>query len=372
MTGNLNYAPKIIEGRAYMLLNRQIGPDSENSSTPFIDGGKFADDMYALHAQGYPITVKINSPGGNISHGWNILEAVEATEADTHVYGMAASMAGMIALKGKNRTADAHALIMLHSPYNPSAKGKITAMIEALRAQFSTLITALTKIPGEISKKLMEGGDYLFNAVNSKTYGLIDQVIPSAVKFTAPANASISETYAAMSAAIEDSTETKNNMEKGFFAKLFGKATEEEAQISAVQLQNEVVQLKAKDAEKDRELVALKAQIAEGELKAKAVALIESAKAAGKFAATLKAEDEAKLVANAIANYDSVKIMIDNMATVKQEVAGAIITDKAGATMDYEWLMKNDPAKLQAIAESDAKLFNKLSDEYIEKQKAKK
>jgi len=137
-------------------------------------------------------------------------------------------------------------------------------------------------------------------------------------------------------------------------------------------MQGEVKTLKASGSSKDVEIIALKAKVTEHETagkandaKVKAEALIASAEKAGKFSA-LKPEDRIKLVENATANHDAVKLMIDSMPSVKKVAAATVISQEGKDTqMTYEWLAKNNPKELNRIATEDPELFDKLSYEYI-------
>ena len=103
--------------------------------------------------------------------------------------------------------------------------------------------------------------------------------------------------------------------------------------------------------------------------KAKATTLIEGAVAAGKLVFKDDAE-KAKAIEGAVSNYDFTKSMIDKMPSGKTTAAVAIPAADGDKTKNtYEWLANNDPKKLASIAETDPELFNKLSDEYIARQK---
>ncbi len=68
-------------------------------------------------ADGKDVVVNIASPGGYISDGLNIYNALKnySGKVDTHLSGMVASMATYIAMVGENRTAEKNAVFMIHN-----------------------------------------------------------------------------------------------------------------------------------------------------------------------------------------------------------------------------------------------------------------
>jgi ATP-dependent Clp endopeptidase proteolytic subunit ClpP len=69
------------------------------------------------------LDVRINSPGGYVMEGLAIFNALVRAQADgrkvtTHVDGLAASMASVIAMAGSERLIAANALMMIHNPWD--------------------------------------------------------------------------------------------------------------------------------------------------------------------------------------------------------------------------------------------------------------
>lgn len=75
----------------------------------------FIADLKKLNAK--KITLSINSPGGSVFDGFAIMNALKASGAEINVsiIGIAASMASVIAMVGKTRTAPANAMVMVHN-----------------------------------------------------------------------------------------------------------------------------------------------------------------------------------------------------------------------------------------------------------------
>jgi ATP-dependent Clp protease, protease subunit len=126
----------------------------------------------------------INSPGGVISSGLAILDAMEAVKSDvvTIVCGQAASMGAVLLCAGKKgkRYAWKNSRVMIHQPlisghmYGPASDIEIQAE-EMLRIR-----QALNKILSDATGKTMDqieldtDRDRFMTADEAKTYGMID------------------------------------------------------------------------------------------------------------------------------------------------------------------------------------------------------
>ena len=85
-----------------------------------ISAKQFASDLKALG--GGTITLRINSPGGDVMDGtavFNLLKA-DGRPITVHIDGMAASMASVIAMAGHKVVMPANALMMVHNPWTVS------------------------------------------------------------------------------------------------------------------------------------------------------------------------------------------------------------------------------------------------------------
>lgn len=371
------FTDAIQNGIAIMRLDRHIGPDPMNASTPFIDGSYFAEEMYRHHSHGLKCQVRINSVGGNVIQGYNILEAVEMTGADTHCYGLAASMAGMILVRGKRRTCDSHAVALVHAASNKKMPGSpITASINN---SLKTVLKERTKFTEDRINTMMDGTeDYTFDASEMLSNGMVDEVLPSNVKVgKTRVNASASELFAVYGS-ISDNLNTKSTMNWWKF--LFNKASEEEGLAEMIALKNakekadaDVVRLTAELAAKNLEVSNLKTQIenvGKVSVKEKATKLVTDAITAKAFVPKDEAE-KASMIAMAENNFDLVEKMFKGMTPAKRETVASTVTNSAERSANvpnggktYEWLAQNDPDELDRIQENDPELFNRLADEY--------
>jgi ATP-dependent Clp protease protease subunit len=133
------------------------------------------------------ITIFINSPGGVISSGLAIYDAMQKAKSDIAVVcmGQAASMAALIlcaGTKGK-RQAWEHARVLIHQPlisgnmFGPASDLQIQAE-EMLRIR-DNLNEILAEHTGQTIAKIAEDTDrdYFMSAEEAKIYGIIDRVI---------------------------------------------------------------------------------------------------------------------------------------------------------------------------------------------------
>jgi ATP-dependent Clp protease, protease subunit len=132
------------------------------------------------------ITLYINSPGGVISAGLAIYDAMQKARSDIAAVcmGQAASMGALIlcaGTKGK-REAWEHARVLIHQPlisgnmFGPASDLQIQA--EEMLHVRDNLNEILAHHTGQTVKKITEDTDrdYFMSAEEAKTYGIIDRV----------------------------------------------------------------------------------------------------------------------------------------------------------------------------------------------------
>ncbi|HLV32825.1 MAG TPA: ATP-dependent Clp protease proteolytic subunit [Chitinispirillaceae bacterium] len=132
------------------------------------------------------ITLYINSPGGVITAGLAVYDAMQYAKSDvvTVCMGQAASMAAVIlcaGAKGK-REAWGHARVLIHQPlisgnmFGPASDIQIQAE-EMLRVR-DNLNQILSDHTGQSIKKIQEDTDrdFFMSAEEAKKYGIIDKI----------------------------------------------------------------------------------------------------------------------------------------------------------------------------------------------------
>ncbi|MBN2189276.1 MAG: ATP-dependent Clp protease proteolytic subunit [Chitinispirillaceae bacterium] len=132
------------------------------------------------------ITLYINSPGGVISAGLAIYDAMQKAKSAvaTVCMGQAASMGALILCAGTKgrREAWEHARVLIHQPlisgnmFGPASDLQIQA--EEMLHVRDNLNEILAHHTGQTVKKIAEDTDrdYFMSAEEAKTYGIIDRV----------------------------------------------------------------------------------------------------------------------------------------------------------------------------------------------------
>jgi ATP-dependent Clp protease, protease subunit len=133
------------------------------------------------------VTIFINSPGGVISSGLAIYDAMQYAKSDvrTVCMGLAASMAAVILCAGAKdkRQAWANSRVMIHQPlisgnfFGPASEIKIQAE-EMLKVR-DRLNHILSDHTGQPLKKIEEDTDrdYFMSAEEAVKYGVVDMLI---------------------------------------------------------------------------------------------------------------------------------------------------------------------------------------------------
>lgn len=131
-----------------------------------------------------PITIYINSPGGEVYSGQSISDTMNIISPPVHtvVTGMAASMASVLAANGAagKRLALKHSVLMIHQPLG-AAQGQATDIeimnieIQRIKKELGQMLAETT---GQKLNKIMKDmdRDMWMTAKQSVEYGLIDEV----------------------------------------------------------------------------------------------------------------------------------------------------------------------------------------------------
>lgn len=145
---------------------------------------------YCFEAQDIPrcereINIWINSPGGSVSAGLAIYDAMNFVQADirTTCIGMAASMGAFLLSAGTygKREALPHSEVLIHQPLG-GTQGQATDIeiharhIIKTKEKMAQILAERTGQPLEKVKADCER-DYYLSAEEAKAYGLVDEVV---------------------------------------------------------------------------------------------------------------------------------------------------------------------------------------------------
>ena len=131
------------------------------------------------------INVYINTPGGSVTAGLAIYDTMQFVKPDvcTYCVGQAASMGALLLASGTKgkRYSLPHARVMIHQPWGGTRGSASDINIQAqeilkLKAKLNELFSKHT---GQSLKKIEQDSDrdYFMSAVESKEYGIVDEVI---------------------------------------------------------------------------------------------------------------------------------------------------------------------------------------------------
>ena len=148
---------------------------------PFISADNFVRALAEITAK--TVTVRINSPGGDVWDGMAIFNALKTFSGKvvTRIEGIAASMASVIALAGKEVQAYANTMYMIHEPYaftagNQYSLRELADILEKMSGQMIDIYSSNAS-PGKREIAQMMKDEAWLTAKEAKEKGFIDTVI---------------------------------------------------------------------------------------------------------------------------------------------------------------------------------------------------
>lgn len=174
-------------GRVSVLLYGDVG-DGEKC-----DSESVVAELMELAAAYSSIDVHINSRGGDVFAGIAIYNALRTVKADVTIYidGLAASIAGVIALCGRPLYMNKYARLMIHrvsgGAYgNADELLRVADMCSELEDSLADIIAAKCgKTKGEILETYFDGSDHYLTAQQAIDLklcdGIVEMVVPQGV-----------------------------------------------------------------------------------------------------------------------------------------------------------------------------------------------
>lgn len=132
-----------------------------------------------------PITIFINSPGGDVTAGLAIIDIMNTIPCPiiTVISGEACSMGSIISICGDTRLMTKHSYWMMH-PMRGGVYDNMTTcndrikFMDILAKDLVEIYKNKTKLPKALIKKYEENGEMWLNAEDCVKYGIVDDVIP--------------------------------------------------------------------------------------------------------------------------------------------------------------------------------------------------
>ncbi len=168
------YSIKAAANRAEVYIYDEIGAFG-------VSAKQFTQEFAAINAS--QILVRINSIGGDVFDGIAIHNAIKAKQADitTQVDGIAASIASIIMLAGKQIAIAKNGYVMIHQPWtfamgNGEDLRKQADLLDKLSGTMATMYAAKTGKTAEQMSSVMSAVTW-YTAEEAKAAGFVDAVL---------------------------------------------------------------------------------------------------------------------------------------------------------------------------------------------------
>lgn len=191
----MNYCVDTSADVPIFLINKHIGFDAdvtlENGQVipgegMGIDGSLFLQELLFVDGLNKKrIEVWINSPGGNVTDGYNIYAGIIKTKTpvDTYCIGAAASIAGVIFQAGRKRIMTDYSWLMYHNPYYSGDDKKTDPMLVIMQSGIATMISSRSGMTEDEVFKMMNRTAFI-SASEALEMKLCDQIDDSATENT--------------------------------------------------------------------------------------------------------------------------------------------------------------------------------------------
>lgn len=363
------YIKNIAEDEATILLYSQIGDSvDENGNYIFgISGTLFANEMQYLQDKCKKIKVRINSIGGSVLDGYSIVSAIlnSKVPCETYIDGLAASIAGVIAMAGKKCYMADYGTLMLHNP----SGGNDKAVLALVKQTLVTIFNKRSNLDEDTINKMMDVETWL-DANQALDMGLVDEIVSSNKKI----RISKSESLSNMALIYNKIINKKPNMEKVTNLLKLSNEADEAAIVAAIEEKDNV------NAELLAENEALKTKVAEFEAKeneakekeeaeklAKATELVNKAIEANK----INEEEKDATISLALSNYALVENMFNKIGNVVVSQKPFDVKNVAKSEERKDWTIrdweKKDAKGLAKIKNETPEIYNEMYNAYYKK-----
>lgn len=173
-------------GKVRVLLYGNVGDGKK------VDSGRVVAELMELAAAYSKIDVHIHSNGGDVFSGIAIYNALRTVQADVTIYidGLAASIAGVIALCGKPLYMNKYARLMIHRVSGGSwgtadELRRAADLAEELENDLAAMIAGRCKMSvEEIKSRYFDGSEHWISAAQALDMGLIDGIVDTGEKLS--------------------------------------------------------------------------------------------------------------------------------------------------------------------------------------------
>jgi ATP-dependent protease ClpP protease subunit len=368
---NFKYIKNISNGVGVINLYSQIGDsiDAKGNYLSGISGTGFAYEMQYLSDNCESIEVHINSVGGSVIEGYSIISAILNCKkpVNTYVDGLAASIAGVIAVAGQKCYIMDYGTLMVHNP----SGGNDQKVLDLVKETLVTILSNRCKKTPEQISSMMEKETWL-SAKEAVTAGFCDEILSSGKKVTI--NNETTSLYD-MALIYNKLITKKNPMSKTNQLLGLKNEAEENEQVHAIEvLKTSLAEAEAVNNELKAELQTIKDAEAAKEAKAKevlnnkATELVNTAVKEGKLKQT-EVESTVKLASKDEDSFELVSNMIARLGNGKEAAKifnAAVITNDPNSrnTWVYNDWEKKDPEGLTNMYKNDKAQYDELLKTY--------
>jgi ATP-dependent protease ClpP protease subunit len=336
-----------------------------------VDGDFLANEITWLLNSGLKVNLRINSNGGSVIQGLSILNAILNKNVDTYIDGIAASMAGVIAVCGKRVFMNDFARIMVHNPSLANKKSASDKEKNALSHIGDMLASILSRRGCEKAKiNNWMVAETWFTASDAVANNLADEIVNTGM--TEKVNESIYEF-------VNENYKPKIEVmiEKVIPALGFDNDSGQDKMVEKIDsLKNQVTDLtgqisaadqKALEATdlvtaKETEIATLKDQLKAAE-KSIVTGIVDKAISDNK----IKKESREDLISLGCENKASLDKMLNAMKPATTKLTDLINMSGNGNPdkKDYDWYQKNDPQALLKMKDESPEQFTELFNAYL-------
>lgn len=168
-----------------LLLNTEVTPDVLEDIVLYIMKWN-REDKDIIPNKRKPIWLYINSNGGDVISGFNLIDTILASTTPVYgvAFGCAASMAGYILMACHKRFCFKNTVILIHdgeaSASSSGSKMKdIMKFYESLDARIKDFVLKQTDITEEFYETIKEKEYYMYGSDEGISLGIVDEVIAS-------------------------------------------------------------------------------------------------------------------------------------------------------------------------------------------------
>ena len=166
------------DGEVAILLYGDVGDGQK------VDSSRVVAELMELQSRYKKIDVRINSNGGDVFSGIAIYEALRTCKADVTIYvdGVAASIAGIIAMCGKPLYMSPYARLMIHSVSgggygNAAELRELATIMENMESDLARIIAGRCGMRSEdITARYFDGSDHWLTAQEAVDMRLADGI----------------------------------------------------------------------------------------------------------------------------------------------------------------------------------------------------